>query len=131
MVEKRYLNLNEAQEMLPQVQKSLSKLMEINKALNVLKSMSIKYEDKYEDVYKEVVMNKKFFELNYLFFKELENLLNFGCIVKDLNIGLVDFFSRHRGKEIFLCWKIGEERITYWHEVGNSFTGRKPVSTLN
>ena len=105
-MEKKYLNISEAEQLLPKIQQSLVKLMELNNALGVLKQINIKYDDHFEDMYKEVSMNKKFFELNYMLFKELEILLNMGCIVKDLNAGLVDFFSKHKGKDILLCWKV-------------------------
>jgi hypothetical protein len=130
-IEKKYLSVIEAQSMIPLVRQSLSKIIEINNAIAVLKQINIKYSDPYEDIYKDISTNKKFFELNHLLFKELEKLLNMGVVVKDLNIGLVDFFSKHRGKDIFLCWRVGEERITYWHEIGNGFTGRKPISMLS
>ncbi|MBI4895541.1 MAG: DUF2203 domain-containing protein [Candidatus Aenigmarchaeota archaeon] len=130
-IEKKYHSVIEAQSLIPLVRQSLSKIIEINGAMTVLKQINVKYEDHYEDIHKEITMNKKFFELNYLLFKELETLLEMGVVVKDLNAGLVDFFSKYRGKEIFLCWRVGEDRISYWHEIGNGFTGRKPISMLS
>jgi hypothetical protein len=42
-------------------------------------------------------------------------------------MGLVDFPSLLRGEEIYLCWKLGEERIAYWHGIEEGFAGRKPL----
>jgi hypothetical protein len=50
-----------------------------------------------------------------------------GCVVKDLDEGLVDFPSLIKGKEAFLCWKLGEERIGYWHGIDEGYAGRKPL----
>jgi len=50
-----------------------------------------------------------------------------GCVVKDLDMGLVDFPSLLRGEEVYLCWKLGEERIGYWHGTEEGFAGRKPL----
>ena len=50
-----------------------------------------------------------------------------GVLVKDLDIGLVDFPSLLEGEEIYLCWKLGEEHIEFWHGVDEGFTGRKPI----
>jgi hypothetical protein len=50
-----------------------------------------------------------------------------GVLVKDLDIGLVDFPSLLEGEEIYLCWKLGEDHIDFWHGVDEGFTGRKPI----
>lgn len=50
-----------------------------------------------------------------------------GCVVKDLDEGLVDFPSLRDGREVYLCWKLGEERIAYWHGLEEGFAGRKPL----
>jgi hypothetical protein len=57
----------------------------------------------------------------------LEELQEIGCLVKDLDTGLVDFPTLFRGEEVYLCWKLGETGITYWHGVSEGFTGRKPI----
>ena len=50
-----------------------------------------------------------------------------GAIVKDINTGLVDFPALHEGREVYLCWKYGEEQIDFWHEVDGGFSGRQPI----
>ena len=50
-----------------------------------------------------------------------------GVLVKDLDIGLVDFPSLLEGEEIYLCWKLGETRINFWHGIDEGYTGRKPL----
>ncbi len=50
-----------------------------------------------------------------------------GCELKDLNLGLVDFPSYRDGVLVYLCWKRGEPRIEYWHEIDTGFAGRKPL----
>ncbi len=50
-----------------------------------------------------------------------------GCLVKDLDEGLVDFPTLRKGEEVYLCWKLGEERIGYWHGIQEGFAGRKPL----
>ncbi len=53
-------------------------------------------------------------------------LEGFGCELKDPETGLIDFLGLRDGREIYLCWHLGEERINYWHELHTGFTGRQP-----
>ncbi len=50
-----------------------------------------------------------------------------GVLVKDIDQGLLDFPARHEGRIVFLCWKHGEERVEYWHELRAGFAGRQPL----
>jgi hypothetical protein len=53
-----------------------------------------------------------------------------GCVVKDLDQGLVDFPTLRDGQEVYLCWKLGEEHIGYWHGLTEGFAGRKPLEDV-
>ncbi len=57
----------------------------------------------------------------------IEKIHSFGCQVKDLDLGLIDFPSLYRGEEVCLCWKLGETGIEYWHGVSEGFQGRKKI----
>ncbi len=57
----------------------------------------------------------------------IDSIHGFGCIVKDLDSGLVDFPTVFQGREVYLCWKLGEDGIGYWHGVEEGFKGRKPI----
>jgi hypothetical protein len=48
-----------------------------------------------------------------------------GAIVKDLGTGLIDFPARLHGKEVLLCWRLGEDRVEHWHGLEEGFAGRK------
>ena len=50
-----------------------------------------------------------------------------GVLVKDIDVGLVDFPSLLEGEEVYLCWKLGEDHIAFWHGIDEGFTGRKPL----
>ncbi len=53
-----------------------------------------------------------------------------GCELKDPGIGLVDFPCRYQSRDILLCWKLGEEMVSHWHELRAGAAGRRPVSQL-
>jgi hypothetical protein len=57
----------------------------------------------------------------------LQRLQETGCVVKDLDIGLVDFPTTFQGNEVYLCWKMDEPGIRFWHGVQEGFGGRKPI----
>jgi hypothetical protein len=60
----------------------------------------------------------------------LEELQKIGCVLKDLSEGLVDFYGRKKNRLVFLCWKLGEKRISFWHEIDSGYTGRRPIREL-
>jgi hypothetical protein len=57
----------------------------------------------------------------------IEKIQEYGCVIKDLDIGLIDFPTLFRGQEVYLCWKMGESGIGYWHGVEEGFAGRKAI----
>jgi hypothetical protein len=57
----------------------------------------------------------------------MEHIEDSGCLVKDLDIGLIDFPAMLGQQQVFLCWKLGEPRIEFWHGVHEGFAGRKPI----
>ena len=56
-----------------------------------------------------------------------KNLEKRGCVVKGIEMGLVDFPSIREGREVYLCWKIPEQEIRYWHDLDAGFAGRQPI----
>lgn len=57
----------------------------------------------------------------------VERVNDLGCLVKDLEMGLVDFYALREGEPIFLCWQFGEPGVTHWHGVDEGFAGRRPI----
>jgi hypothetical protein len=57
----------------------------------------------------------------------LDRIQETGCVVKDLDVGLLDFPARIDGDEVYLCWKLGEDRIRFYHRQDEGFAGRKPI----
>jgi len=57
----------------------------------------------------------------------LNRILETGCLIKDLEAGLLDFPSLINNEEVYLCWKLGEDRIRFYHRQDEGFSGRKPL----
>lgn len=129
---KKYFTVESAQKQMPKIKKSLSKLQNLKKAIDAITSVRI---DPKEIEYEEFIetstkLSKEFHKLSYEFYKELEQLEKTGCVLKDLEQGLIDFYCRFEGRDIFLCWRLGEGRIKAWHEIEEGFAGRQPIIDL-
>ena len=57
----------------------------------------------------------------------VKGILGMGILVKDLDTGLVDFLSVRKGREVYLCWKYGEEDLTFWHDINTGYQDRQPI----
>jgi hypothetical protein len=57
----------------------------------------------------------------------LSELEAIGCELKDIDLGLVDFRALREGREVYLCWRLGEDEIRFWHELDTGFAGRQPL----
>ena len=57
----------------------------------------------------------------------LQQLEGIGCVIKDLQQGLVDFYTMRNEELVFLCWRQGEKQIHFWHRVEDGFPGRQPI----
>jgi len=62
-------------------------------------------------------------ELSHL----VDEIVEHGAEVKDIDEGLIDFPAHRRGETVLLCWKLGEDEIRYWHGVEDGFAGRRPL----
>jgi hypothetical protein len=72
-------------------------------------------------------------ELSRLFvdFERLDKLVHriqdTGAHIKDLNVGLMDFPALRQGREVYLCWRYGEDRIEFWHDLDTGFASRQTI----
>ena len=60
----------------------------------------------------------------------IHQILDTGVQIKDVNIGLLDFSAQRDGREVYLCWKYGENDIAFWHEVDAGYAGRQPIESF-
>jgi hypothetical protein len=54
-------------------------------------------------------------------------LADHGILLRDPDIGLVDFPAEREGRRVYLCWKLGEDRVGWFHEATGGFGGRRPL----
>jgi hypothetical protein len=56
-----------------------------------------------------------------------ERITELGAVLRDPTTGLIDFPADRSGKPIFLCWRLGEEQVAWWHDRETGFAGRQPL----
>ncbi|MGA8533976.1 MAG: DUF2203 domain-containing protein [Candidatus Tumulicola sp.] len=67
----------------------------------------------------------RFGELKLEIHRLIHRIESLGCVVKDIDLGLIDFPSSRAGESIYLCWKAGEPSVAYWHGTEEGFSARK------
>ena len=138
MLRRRYFTLDEANALVPELQARLIGLLQI---VGQLKWLRDRIEAAGFPIAPEGLGNQMdeapphvrrplahFRGLYETMGDELRALERMGAQVKDVETGLVDFFTLRDGKEeALLCWRIGETRIAFWHELESGVRGRRPV----
>ena len=64
-------------------------------------------------------------ELTKTLDRDLRQLQEWGIVLRDPSIGLIDFFHQREGETVFLCWKLGEARVEWWHPLETGIAGRQ------
>lgn len=130
----RFFTLNHAEKLLPQVESAIREALErkaeydqaeaewqsfaqrvmLQGGMQVDRSRSLEQKNRLESAALDVK-------------NSIERVHELGCVVKDLDIGLIDFPTLLNGQEVYLCWKLGENGIQFWHGLHEGFRGRKAI----
>jgi hypothetical protein len=132
----RFFTLLEAEALLPSIEAYLGRLLQLkneheqtNAQLNVI-NQRIMLSGGMVPPREQVLELKKQKDAAARSLKEtVEAIHETGCQLKDVEIGLIDFPTLYHGKEVYLCWKRGEEGIGYWHRVEDGYQGRRPIDS--
>lgn len=130
----RFFNLEEAEKLLPMLEVLLNRAMENKKAMDAVETEMAGVRNRimltggmlpdHESLSRRKSQKD---DLASQLKAALQEIAASGCLVKDLEMGLVDFPCLFNNREIYLCWKLGEPRICFWHDVDEDFRGRKPL----
>lgn len=130
----RFFTLNEAQQMLPALETLLGSALDHKKKLEELETALGGIRQR---VMAAGGLLPDFEELGRLksgkdgciakLRDAVADIHNIGCVVKDLDVGLVDFPCLMDDREVYLCWKLGEPAIRFWHNTDEGFANRKPI----
>ncbi len=125
-MEKRFFTVEEARQLLPSLKELMGQVMVISHRLEEYREVVQQLADSASSntggpegtAYLDIVISLQ---------SCLTQLQETGCVLRSLQDGLIDFPHLKQGREIYLCWKYGEEDIRFWHEVDEGFAGRTPL----
>jgi hypothetical protein len=123
---KKRFSLEQANKSLPLVARIVADIVSVHQTATTLQGKLESLKSSKEQAKTEKELEAKLDRLQSL----VDELGEVGCELKDYQTGLVDFTGQHQGREVCLCWKLGEAKIGFWHELQTGFAGRKPVSEL-
>jgi hypothetical protein len=126
-VEKVYFTPEKANEILPRVkslmERIIQKQVEVDSIRDEIENLGNSGSSTRVYVSKVAQLKAVSSELAEL----ISELNSMGCLLKDIEMGLVDFPAIRLGEEVYLCWRIGEEKVDHWHSLYEGYAGRKKV----
>lgn len=122
----RIFTLAEANRTLPFVRRVVQDIVETDKQICTLYEQCRKFGEegqsfKVDEIECQIRM---LLDSRQEYVEELEGI---GCEFKDFQLGLVDFPARLGDRTVYLCWRMGEPEIRFWHELRSGFASRQPI----
>ena len=137
MAEEKLFNLEQAERLLPTLEFLLNQTIEAKKKIEELDLIFEQVRNRVllyggiELPYGELARKKAERDKAATSFKDtVTRIESQGCVIKDLDVGLIDFPAVIEEHQVYLCWKLGEEHIRYWHHMDEGFAGRKPLEFI-
>ena len=128
----RYFTLEEAEALLPTITLLLHKIQDEREKMHAiegeLEELQIQsmgnghhLQSRIQRLHQEVLKAVQSLQ------QAIEELQEAGCELKDPDTGLIDFLSLRDNREVYLCWRLGEDHIRFWHDLDTGFAGRQPL----
>jgi len=132
--ESKYFSLTEAERLRAQLEPLLIEAMESRRRMNELAAELTALAERIQrsggmlvPLEKAARTRAQLTKLEQSVQSSLEKIHSTGCVVKDLDVGLLDFPARINNEDVYLCWRLGEDRIRFYHRQDEGFAGRKPI----
>ncbi|HJR19544.1 MAG TPA: DUF2203 domain-containing protein [Actinomycetota bacterium] len=122
MSDRRY-TVDEANELLPALQQMLERLRDAQRVMA----------ERHDEVMEATTHNggggagKEFLEASQEAGRVNAEIQQLEIVVRDPETGLIDFPAERDGEEIYLCWRLGEDAVGWWHPTDSGFAGRQPL----
>jgi len=130
----RYFSLSEAQRLIPDVERAIREAIRVKADYQAVETELEQFASRIQMMGGSRINRDQILQLRKRretlassLQQAIEAIQAFGCQMKDLDIGLIDFPTLYKGNEVLLCWKLGEKGISWWHGLEEGFRGRKPI----
>lgn len=122
----KYFTVEEANALLPEIKPVMAELLERRaRAAHVYQKVQPLLDDLHLDV-GGPLLTELAQDFN-LIDQGIRQLQGYGCVVKDINVGLLDFLANRNGRDVYLCWRYGEPEVSHFHDLHTGFNDRRPV----
>jgi hypothetical protein len=124
MADERSYTVEEADSMLPELRDRLERIRDARQAM--LREAELVREKVVEDG-GGAHAGSEYWEATATLRTQIERLATEGILLRDPETGLVDFPAEREGERVYLCWRLGEDRVGHWHPLDTGFAGRRPL----
>lgn len=131
-----YFNIGEAEALLPSLASMVEQAQALKRRLERYERISLKQRvmtdgtTAFSDFTAGETYDAQLQSLKESFYSVVERIESLGCVLRDLEQGVVDFYAKFEGRDVFLCWRLGERKIRFWREVEDESIGRKRIVEL-
>ena len=125
--------VEQANAIIPWLESTLKKALSLQQKLSALQDHSLELlreslGNGHKSQGRKVAENQAIIEKYQAKLERLvQDVTNKGVIVRDLSQGLVDFLSFRDNHAVYLCWRLGESEVSYWHDCDTGFLNRQPL----
>ena len=119
----KFYSVEEANALLPKLKPLLERIRDTQQALAQDKTLAVVREKAAHNG--GGLPGRHLSELTKTLDRDLRQLQEWGIVLRDPSIGLIDFFHQREGETVFLCWQLGEASVEWWHPVQGGIAGRK------
>ncbi len=126
MIEDRMFTVGEANNLVPELESHMREIQHVRRFVVGIRNEIQKARDKLSSNGGSMKGPAYLRALEHIM-KRVENIQRKGILVKDLEKGLCDFPFMLDGRVVYLCWRVGEAEVGWWHETDTGFSNRKPL----
>jgi hypothetical protein len=131
----RFYTVSEANAMLPALTQLLEEMRAQSQQLAALKAREVQTNTQikgngHHDPTEDTIVSGMAQHSEEAIRQGINQLADWGIELKDISTGLVDFPALRQGYTVFLCWRLGEPEVAFWHEIADGFAGRQPIDDL-